>query len=117
MSDDTGLEEVLESLESWEEAIRGAVKRVSESIADLVQEYARTHHIWQSATGDTDDSTTATVTLQEDVFEIVLTAGTDYARFLELARAGRWAWLWEAISANEEAIRSLLVSQLREVRL
>lgn len=115
MSSGTGFEEVLARLEQWENEVRSAVYRVAESIATLVQEYAKTHHPWVSRTGNTEASTNTFVSLKQEVVEIVLVSRADYARFLELARGGRWAWLWEAISANEEAIKSLLVAQLGEV--
>ncbi len=117
MSGFTGLEEVLDRLDAWEARVQARAHSTAEAIGDLLVEYARTHHLWQSRTGATDATTQAEVLLRGDLVEVVLTVGTDYARFLELARFGRWAWLWEAVSQNEGTIRSLLVDQLQEVTL
>jgi hypothetical protein len=115
MSGFTGVEEVLDRLDAWEIRVQERAYATAEAIGNLLVEYARTHHFWQSRTGATDASTQAEVLLKGDLLEVVLTVGTDYARFLELARNGRWAWLWEAVSQNEGAIRSLLSDSLQEV--
>jgi hypothetical protein len=114
MSGAAGLEAVLDRLSLWETEVQTGCRAAADAIAEIVQEYARTHHPWRNRTGATEASTVASTVLREEMIEIVLSAGTDYARLLELARGGRWAWLWEAIAANESAIRETLIRHIGE---
>ncbi len=108
------LTRALERLDDWELGIRQGCEEAVTAIAELLTDYAKANHPWVSRNGATEASTGAFVELRGEVLTIVLEAGTDYARFLELARGGRWAWLWEAVSANEETIRNLLERSLGE---
>jgi hypothetical protein len=81
-------------------------------IASLLGSYARAHHPWTPQTGNTDTSTRAAI-VKADETEIVvaLTAGMDYDVFLELAREGRWSWLWPAMLDNQERILQILIKR------
>lgn len=102
------LSRALDRFDDWEIGMRQGCEAAAEAISELLANYARANHPWASRTGEAVASTTATVELRGEVLAIVLEAGTDYAQFLELALGGRWAWLWEAVSVNEEAIRDIL---------
>lgn len=102
------LTRALDRLDDWELGIRQGCEAAADAIAEMLTAYAKANHPWASRTGAMEASTVAAVELRGEVLTLVLEAGTDYAQFLELARGGRWAWLWEAVSANEEAIRGLL---------
>jgi len=103
-------------------------------IAELLQRYAEEHHGnvfnpaktvypepgqkferpegigWLDVTGRTQAGTHAYVdTHDRDHITVILTAETDYAKFIELAQDGKWAWLWPAIHENRKVIRNLLV--------
>jgi hypothetical protein len=108
------LEAALARLTAWEEARLQRAAGVAAEIAALLEAFARENHAWRSRSGTTEASIRAEVAQLGDFVEIVLSAGTDYARFLELARSGRWAWLWEAVEANGDAVLSLLETGLRE---
>jgi hypothetical protein len=43
-----------------------------------------------------------------DVLRVVLSANTPQAVMLELARSGKWAWLWPAIEDNADRIRAIV---------
>jgi hypothetical protein len=99
--------EVLEKLQRWyADGIRKKARIAMENISAILEGYAKTHHPWTPRTGATDASTVGTIDeVTERMIGVVLTAGMNYDVFLELAREGRWAWLWPAIEANLETIK------------
>jgi hypothetical protein len=84
----------------------------SQEIANLLQDYAKSHHRWQNQTGDTENQTLATVQDLTTTIEIILHADTPYAKYLELARSGKWSWLHQAIEANRPEIENILMRHL-----
>ena len=95
-----------------------AALAAADEIAHLLEAYAKSNHLWKPQTGNTDNSTRGFVAaVTEDTITIVLSAGMSYDVFLELARSGKWAWLWPAVEANRERIREILAKHLREVRV
>src|SRR5690349_16103863 len=105
----SGLDTVTAGLEAVIEALRANVVTAAEEIAALLEAYAKANHPWKSETGATEASIRGVVVeASEELIVVVLSAGTSAAEFLELARAGRWAWLWPAVTANADAIRDIL---------
>ena len=88
-----------------------------EEIAALLKDYAKNNHPWQNVTGETEATTDAQVVeATTQLVTVALFTGTDYSQFLELARDGKWAWLWPAIIANEGAIMEIARKYLSDVR-
>lgn len=105
-----GLAEVERNLDRWyRHGIYAKARQAMEEIAALLEGYAKTHHPWTPQTGHTDVSTRGFISeATPKVITAVLSAGVAYDIFLELARDGKWAWIWPAIEANRDMIRSKL---------
>ncbi len=103
-----GLDQIEQNLDRLQEQIRKKVERAANEIAALLKGYAKTHHAWIPRTGNTDVSTKGTVEAAEDIITIYLSAGMEYDVFLELAREGKWSWLFPAVEAYEDVIRAKL---------
>jgi hypothetical protein len=101
----SGMNEVFAGLDGYLEQFEDGVLEAAEVIATVLQEYAKTHHLWQPRTGDTTRSTRGRVAMQTREYVLIsLTAGMDYDVMLELARNGKWAWLYPAVMALREEI-------------
>mgnify|MGYP007112932799 CR=1 FL=1 len=105
----TGLDDVQRNLERY---YQGTLKRAAiamEEIAALLEGYAKANHPWKPKSGATDVSTKGFIAEATPlVITAVLSAGMEYDVFLELARSGKWAWLWPAVEANLDNIRAKL---------
>lgn len=133
----TGVSTVLQNLDAWADSMRARRKRAGEKIAILLAAYAQAHHGtrprparwidpghgrrvfrpagtgWGDVTGATQQSTKATISRDIVAFtEVALFAGMEYDVFLELARNGRWAWLWPALIDNKDKIVDILETEL-----
>jgi len=107
-----GLAVVFDHLELYAEGLRVNALLAAGEIAELLANYAKTHHPWKPETGATNVSTAGTVVDGGEIIEIYLSAGMDYDVFLELAKKGKWSWLWPALEANKERLRKILVTRL-----
>ena len=105
-----GVEQVQKNLDVVAQQVYKRAMRAMEEMAALLENYAKTHHDWKPQTGATDVSTKATVEAAGDFITIYLSAGMDYDVFLELAREGKWSWLFPAVEAYEDVIRAKLES-------
>ena len=107
-----GQEEVFRNLDKWyTDGIFKKAATVMEEIAAILEGYAKANHPWEPQTGATDTSTRGFIAeVTPKVITAVLTAGMEYNVFLELAREGKWAWLWPAVEANLDLIKQKLQS-------
>jgi len=133
-----GEAEVMRNLERWYSGAQAGAARAMQNIAVLLENYAKAHHGttpraagwvyphgkdagtrrwrpagigWGDVTSATQQQTRGFVSrVTQNEIEVVLTAGTEYAPKLELARNGRWAWLWPAVEAN----RGRMVAEVTE---
>jgi hypothetical protein len=110
----TGLDAVFRNLDKWGDGLLDRAWLACQIIAARLEAYAKTHHAWRRDSGFTDGSTQGTPErLSEYVFDTILSAGMDYDIFLELARQGKWAWLWPAMDACKGDIVTILKRELR----
>lgn len=110
--DVSGVDTVLQGLDAYVADLGVHVRKAADEIAQLLASYAKSHHLWKPKTGATDASILGTVVDGDDIIEIYLSAGMDYDVFLELARDGKWSWLWPAVEANVDKIRAILLKRL-----
>jgi len=108
----TGVREVCVNLVAHVEVVHVRVLAASHEIAALLQAYAKSHHPFQNQSGKTEQTTTCTVHETSGVIRIILSSKTPYAQYLELSRAGKWAWLRDAVTANKDQINHILESYL-----
>ncbi len=116
--DVSGVEACTDGLEAAVEGLQRQAESAAKEIAELIQEYAKQNHPWQNRTGQTQATTKAFIAeSSEQLVLIALTTETDYSIFLELAKSGKWSWLWPAIEANTEQILRILQHHLQNARL
>jgi hypothetical protein len=105
-----GVDIVLRNLTKVEAWFHQALHDAGEEIAHLLASYAKTHHLWQPKSGATDTSTIGQIVEETREYVLVaVSAGMDYDVFLELAREGRWSWLWPAVVACEAQMTEIVV--------
>lgn len=106
----TGIREVQRNLAALYAGQRAALAEAFKEIGALLLADALENHPWKDQTGDTRASMKAEI-VKADVDEIVLSlsAGMDYDVFLELARDGKWAWLWPCMMRNQDRIIEILL--------
>ena len=112
-----GLEQAQRNLEVYARGLKNGAILAGHEIANLLEGYAKSHHLYQDRTGNTTNSTKGTVVLADDIIRVVLSAGMDYDIFLERAHDGKWAWLWPAVVANKDNIRNILRKRLTGVKI
>jgi hypothetical protein len=126
----TGIEGVIGNLLKYEQEQRARLRLACEEIAKMLESYAIMHHPWTVRTQGTNLTTLGTWDeLPDAIYQVVLSAGMNYDRFLELAgpvrgdyaaheaalpntalssaNAGKWAWLYPTmIACHQEALNT-----------
>ena len=104
-----GLDEVERNLDKWYQGRLHKARIAMEEICSILESYAKTNHPWRTQTGATIINIRAFIAEATPTALMgVLTAGMSYNVFLELAREGKWAWLWPAVEANLPMIKRKL---------
>lgn len=104
-----GDDEVQKNIDRWYSGARKILATTMDEIGAILEGYAKTHHPWTPRTGHTDQSTRGGIgEATENYITTYITAGMDYDVFLELAREGKWSWLYPAVEANSELIKKKL---------
>ena len=88
------------------------VRFAAYEIGIMLEDYARANHKWYPITSMTDNTTGSTVAETADTIFIWLSSGSDHAKYLELARSGKWAWLRPAVMNNRDNINAILRKHL-----
>lgn len=102
------------ALEALKARFQQQIEGAAAEIAHTLEQYALNNHPWEIRSGETNETTRGRVVeFSAEVVRITLSAGMDYDVFLELARDGKWAWLWPAVMANVDTIKQILVKWLR----
>lgn len=115
---DRELSIVIGNLNKFTSGVQEALHAAAEEIAELVETYAKTHHLWKPITGQTDATTRGEI-IEETGQHILIAlyAETEWTKFLELARGGRFAWLWPAMDANRTVILEIVRTHLSGVQI
>ena len=118
MSAERDLNLVMRNLSVAVQGLQQAAHDAAVEIAEILQAYAKSHHVWRPVTGQTDMTTSAQIVEEtEQHILIALSAETPWAAFLELARQGRFAWLWPAVEANRDLALEIFRRHLAGVQL
>lgn len=104
-----GLNQVQANLDKYYTGVLAKAAVAMQEIAALLEGYAKSHHPWHDKSGNTSTSIAGFISeVTPLVITATLSAGMEYDVFLELARDGKWAWLWPALEANTDAIKAIL---------
>jgi hypothetical protein len=111
----TGDQQVLANLEKWAEERQAAAVEAMEIVMEALANWAKTEHSYTDRTSATTTSISGKVAeASKEIVRGVLSAGMEYDVFLELARNGKWAFLWPTIVRHEQDIIQLLKTRLGE---
>ena len=104
-----GLDQVQRNLDLYYQGTLRKAAVAMEEIAKLLEGYAKVNHPWKDQTTNTATSIEGFISEATPLtITATLSAGMEYDVFLELARGGKWAWLWPAIEANLPLIKAKL---------
>lgn len=132
----SGIDQVISKLEELETDQINRVRLACIEIAHMLEQSAITNHPWQVRTQLTNITTHGTFEqVADDLFEIVLSAGSPYSKYLELAGPfrgafaahlamlppdslsvgdlGPYAWIWPAIVEHAQEIEDVIVRHLQ----
>ena len=106
-----GQAEVERNLDRWYQGKLARVATAMQEIAAILEGYAKSNHEWRDRTGATTTGIRGFISeATPQMVSVVLAGSMDYNIFLELARDGKWSWLWPAVEANLDLIKSKLRS-------
>jgi hypothetical protein len=129
----SGIDRVQANLDKWYQGELRKIALAMGEICALLENYAKTHHGntprseatvypgagvkrtrpggegWGDVTGNLTNSIHSYIAeVTPLVIEGVLTANMNYAVFVELARDGKWSWLWPAVEECKDDIEAIL---------
>lgn len=111
----TGDQQVLANLEKWAQERQAAAVQAMQIVMAALEGWAKSEHAYTDRTANTTNSIRGEVAeASKEIVRGVLSAGMEYDVFLELARNGRWAFLWPTIVRHEQDIIKLLKARLGE---
>lgn len=86
---------------------------VAEVMAAL-EGWAKAEHPYTDRTGNNTASITGEVAeVSAQLVRGVLSAGMDYSVFLELAKDGKWAFLWPVIERHKDDILAIISARMK----
>lgn len=105
----TGLPELLANLSAVEQKVTLGRVRAAEEIAALLESWAKTNAPFTDQTGNLRNSIKGEIeSVSADMVTIILSAGMEYAPYVELRWEGRFAYLLPAIEANREKMAEIV---------
>ena len=112
--DVTGTDAVQLRLAEVAKQIQEKANTAMEEVMAALEGWAKSEHSYTDRTGNT------SVSIQGQVEEAsallvrgVLSAGMDYDVYLELARDGKWAFLWPTIERHKDDIERLIADRMK----
>lgn len=104
-----GVGEVLAAFDGFARGLEGRIELCIQTIVGALEGWAKSEHSY------TDRTTNLTNSIKGLVGEVsstgatgYLTATMEYAVFVELARDGKWAFLWPVIERHREDIMKII---------
>ena len=108
-----GADTVTYNIGNYADKVRLAVRVISAYVSVHMENYAKDNASWTDQTGNARQGLNSWVEeISEDIVRIYLAHGVEYGIYLETKWAGRYAIIWETISAHLQIIYGLLVEML-----
>lgn len=105
----TGGDDLIAALEAWAATMIDLAEIAMQKVMASLEGWAKDEHPWQNKSGDLQASIEGKVTeIAPTVITGVLSASTDYAVFVELARDGAWGWLWDVAIRHKADILQII---------
>jgi len=109
-----GMEEVKRNLRRLADEMMERARQAADEIATLLESWAKTNAPFKDRTGNLRQSIAGSwAQVGRDILRVVLSAGMEYAVFVELLHQGRYAYLWPAVAANQERILHIWHTRLK----
>lgn len=109
-----GVEEINRNLSRLESEMLRAAGDAADEIAQYLETYSKQNAPFKDRTGNLRGSIDGSwEQVGKDLFRVILSAGMDYAVFVELCRDGRYAFLWPAVNESLDEIKSIWARHLR----
>lgn len=109
----TGMDQVLANLQNWQREIERRAGQAMEEIVASLEGWAKAEHAYTDRTGNLTSSIRGEITeASAALVRGVLTAGMDYAVFVNAVKDGKWAFLWPVIEAHKDDILAILKRRL-----
>lgn len=110
-----GIDQIQRNLSKLESRLHQQAGLAADEIAQYLESYSkqnapftdRSTNLRGSIDGDWER-------VRIDLYRVILSAGMDYAIFVELVRDGKYAFLWPAIVDSQEAIRGIWRERLAD---
>lgn len=104
-----GADEMMRRLADYRDSVRYAVRQVAEYWKPVLETYAKENAPWEDRTANARQTLHAFVEdLSNDTVALYLAHGMDYGIWLEVANGGKYAIIWDTLSAHFEAITRML---------
>lgn len=104
-----GLSDLLGNMNALQRRVAIGRVRAAEEIAALLESWAKTNAPFVDKTGNLRNSIKGEVeTVSVDMVTLILSAGMEYAPYVELRYEGRFAYLMPAIEANRERMEEII---------
>ncbi len=101
------------ALRAYRERLLGAIGRVCEIVAAMIQSTAQTNARWTDRTGNARQGLTARMIRNGAIFTIVLFHTMSYGIWLELANNGRYAIVLRTLQAYYPRLMRMIMAVLR----
>lgn len=109
-----GLNDVSRRQQAWLEAQHRKAAAAADEIAALLESDAKANAPFTDRTGNLRNSIQGTgEQVRADLYRVVLSAGMEYAIFVETIRGGHYAYLWPTMLRNEARIKAIWRERLR----
>lgn len=114
-----GFDTVARNLEIWSALHRAKLESALDATMQQAAHWVNTEHTYTARTGNTEITTVGGIwasrsgTFAGDPNYIagIVSSGMSYDYFLELARAGKWAYLWPIMRAHEAQFLPMIQAQ------
>ena len=110
----TGDAQVLAALAAEMARLQANAELAMQEVMAALEGSAKSEHSYTDRTGNTTNSIQGTVAeASAELVRGILSAGMDYDVFLELARAGKWAFLWPTIERHHDDILAIIEVRMK----
>ena len=110
----TGIDAVQLALADVARQIQDRAETAIAEVMDALEGWAKSEHAYIDRTSNTTNSIKGQVAeVSAALVRGVLSAGMEYDVFLELARDGKWAFLWPTIERHKDEILQMIQSRMK----
>lgn len=105
----TGLDRVLMNLSKWEDKVELSADTAMHELMQQMEGWAKEEHAWVVGRPHTEGSIQGLVTtVGPSIITGTLSVDMDAGLWLEMARDGKWAWLWPVVMNHRADIMRIL---------